>query len=132
MEIEFEGLEIYYYKIDDEMVPFKIYPNNLRDWELRTAVNSEPLEKIIDEIRNNGSLIINTLQNFPKKKDGTFCKNRYIVIGESFVTQKVKKYGFSIGKKQLIRITYDYNIESFRIDLVWEPDYFKKRIRWEK
>ena len=131
MEIEFEGLEIYYYKIDDEMVPFKIYPNNLRDWEFRTAVSPEPLEKIIDDIRNNELTITNILRNFPKKKDGSFCKNRYITIGESFVTHKIK-HGFSIGKKQLIRITYDYYMESFRIDLVWEPDYFNKRIRWKK
>ena len=132
MEIESEGLEIYHYKIDEEMIPFKMYPNVLRDWEFRTAVDPEPLEKIMDEVRNNGSIIINALQNFPKKKDGTFCKNRYIVIGESFVTHKIKKYGFPIGKKQLIRITYEYDMESFRIDLVWEPEYFKNKKRWKK
>lgn len=128
--MESEGLEIYNYEINNEMVAFKIYPHALRDWEFRTAVNPEPLEKIIDEVRNYNIHIIHILQNFPKKKDGTFCKNRYIVVDKTVVTHKVK-YGFPIGQEQLIRITYDHKWESFRIDLVWgEREYFKNKRKW--
>lgn len=130
--MDLEELEIYNYSVDNKIVLFKICPNNLRDWEFKTAVDPQPLEKVIEDVRNYNERIIKVLQNFPQKKDGTFCKNRYIVVDKTFVTHKVK-YGFPIGREQLIRITYDYEWESFRINICWgEPEYFKNKGKWWK
>jgi len=111
--------DIIYYNFNGDVIPFKLFRQQLIEQAMSSGLDMEHFENIIKMVENCDPKIKGFIEEFPQKKNGEYYIRRFFLIDNVKITKKIKR-GHPVGSDMMVRVTYLPEEEAFVLDMKWD------------